>query len=86
MARKTIRVEDALQFAATPLARSTVLWAALAFAASHLVALATEPVTLSLQGDLQRELIHFAAVLFRFVLPFAVMLIGLGSYVATRSR
>jgi len=86
MARKTILAEDAWQFAATPLARSTVFWAAVAFAACHLVALATEPAALNLKGDMQRELIHFAAVLFRFVLPFAVMLIGLGSFVATRSR
>jgi ABC-type dipeptide/oligopeptide/nickel transport system permease component len=86
MAHKRIRIDDALEFAATPGGRSTVFWAAMAFAACHLVAWSTEPSAANLSGSLRQELIHFGAVLCRFVLPCAVMLAGLAAYIASKLR
>jgi hypothetical protein len=86
MARKQIRLDDVLEFAATPRGRATVFWAAMAFAACHLIALITEPVALNLTDALQRQLIQFSAVLCRFVLPCAVMLTGTVSYITGKLR
>jgi hypothetical protein len=86
MARKQIRLDDVLEFAATPRGRATVFWAAMAFAACHLIALITEPATSNLPDALQRQLIHFSAVLCRFVLPCAVMLTGTVTYIASKLR
>jgi hypothetical protein len=86
MARKRIRIEHVLEFAATPRGRSTVFWAAMAFAACHLVALSTEQSAAAASDSLPQQLIHFSAVLCRFVLPFAVMASGLALYVASKLR
>lgn len=86
MRRKQIRLEDVLEFAATPRGRATVFWAAMAFAACHLVALGSEPAASNLSDALQRQLIHFSAVLCRFVLPCAVMLTGTVTYIASKWR
>jgi hypothetical protein len=86
MARKQIRLDDVLEFAATPRGRATVFWAALAFAACHLIALISEPAAAGLGDALQRQLIHFSAVLCRFVLPCAVMLTGTVTYIANKLR
>jgi hypothetical protein len=86
MARKQIRLDDVLEFAATPRGRATVFWAAMAFAACHLIALSSEPAAPNLTDALQRQLIHFSAVLCRFVLPCAVMLTGIVTYIASKWR
>jgi heme/copper-type cytochrome/quinol oxidase subunit 2 len=86
MARKRIRIEDVLEFAATPRGRSTVFWAAMAFAVCHIVALSTEQSAVNLSDSLPQQLIHFSAVLCRFVLPFAVMVSGLATYIASKLR
>jgi hypothetical protein len=86
MARKQIRLDDVLEFAATPHGRSTVFWAAMAFAVCHMAALLTEQSSVNPNELLQQQLIHFAAVLCRFVLPCAVMLTGVGSFVASKLR
>jgi heme/copper-type cytochrome/quinol oxidase subunit 2 len=86
MARKRIRIEDVLEFAATPRARSTVFWAAMAFAVCHMVALSTEQSAANLSDSLAQPLIHFSAVLCRFVLPFTVMVSGLATYLISKLR
>jgi hypothetical protein len=86
MARKQIGIEAVLEFAATSRGRLTVFWAAIAFAACHIVALFTEAGAAIVNDDLQPQLIHFGAVLGRFVLPFAVMVTGLAGYIASRLR
>jgi hypothetical protein len=86
MARKQIRMDDVLEFAATPRGRSTVFWAAMAFAACHLVALLSGRSGMNSNDPLQQQLIHFAAVLCRFVLPCVVMLTGVASFVVSKLR
>jgi hypothetical protein len=86
MARKQIRLDDVLEFSATPRGRATVFWAAMAFAACHLVVLITEPAGPAAPDALQQQLIHFSAVLCRFVLPCAVMLTGTVTYIASKLR
>ena len=75
MARKH-RIADALSFAATPCCRGTVFWAALAFAACHLLAAGTDSPAAGVNANLTLELIHFVAVLCRFLIPFGIMLAG----------
>jgi hypothetical protein len=86
MARKQICIDDVLEFAATQRGRSTVFWAAMAFAACHMAALLTEQSGANPNESLQLQLIHFAAVLCRFVLPCAVMLTGVATFVASKLR
>jgi hypothetical protein len=86
MARKQIRMEQVLEFAATARGRATVFWAAISLAVCHIVALSTEQAAANLNGSLQQQLIHFGAVFFRFVLPCAVMTIGLVTYLVGKSR
>jgi hypothetical protein len=86
MARKQIRIEDVLEFAATPRGRSTVFWSAISFAVCHLIVMTTEQTGAYSTDSLEQQLIHFGAELCRFVLPVAVMLIGLSSYVASKFR
>lgn len=86
MARKQIHIDEVLEFAATPRGRATVFWAALSLAACHIVALSTEQSAANLNDPLQQQLIHFGAVFFRFVLPCAVMVTGLASYLVGKSR
>jgi hypothetical protein len=86
MARKQIRIDDVLEFAATQRGRSTVFWAAMAFAICHMAALMTEQSGVNATDALQQQLIHFAAVLCRFVLPCAVMLTGVATFVASKLR
>ena len=86
MARKHNRVADALNFAATPRWRATVLWAAVAFAVCHGVAVATDAHGASLKGNLPLELVHFVAVLCRFLMPFGIMLAGFTAVLASKWR
>jgi heme/copper-type cytochrome/quinol oxidase subunit 2 len=86
MASKQNRIEDVVEFASTARGRSTVFWAAIAFAVCHVVALSTEQSAANLNGALQPQLIHFGAVLCRFVLPCAVMVTGVFTYIASKFR
>jgi hypothetical protein len=86
MARKHNRVADALNFAASPRWRATVLWAAVAFAVCHGLAVATDSHGASLNGNLPLELVHFVAVLCRFLMPFGIMLAGSTALLASRWR
>ncbi len=86
MARKQNRIDDVLEFAATPRGRATVFWAAMAFAACHVAVLLTAQSGLNPNDALQQQLLHFAAVLCRFVLPCAVMLTGVTAFVAGKLR
>ena len=85
MARNQNRVADALNFAATPRWRATVLWAAVAFAICHVLAVATDAHGASLNG-LSLELVHFLAVLCRFLMPFGIMLAGCTAVLASKRR
>jgi hypothetical protein len=81
MAPKSRIFDELLRFASTSRLRSTVTLAAVAFAICHLVAMATGSAaaggTADLEGDIPRQLIHFAAELCRFALPLGVMVVGM---------
>ena len=81
MALKSRIFDDLLHFASTSRSRSTVTLAAVSFAVCHLVVMGTGAAPASgsadLQGDIPRQLIHFAAELCRFALPLGVMVIGM---------
>jgi len=81
MALKWRIIDDLLHFASTSRSRSTVTLAAVSFAICHLVVMGTGPApageTVDFQGEISRQLIHFAAELCRFVLPLGVMVIGM---------
>ncbi len=57
-----------------------VTLAAVSFAVCHFVVLATAPTSLinasNLDVDIPRELVYMAAVLCRFAVPLAVMVVG----------
>jgi hypothetical protein len=61
-------------FTSHPKWRSAVLLAAVSFALFHLLAIATPPVSL------EAELIHFGAVLMRFLLPTVCFAVGVAAY------
>jgi hypothetical protein len=67
-------------FTSHPKWRSAILLAALSFAAFHILAIATPPVSL------EAELIHFGAVLLRFLLPTACFVVGVAAYRKSASR
>ena len=81
MALKSRIFDDLLHFASTSRSRSTVTLAAVSLAVCHLVVMGTSSAPASgsadLQGDIPRQLIHFAAELCRFALPLGVMVIGM---------
>jgi hypothetical protein len=81
MALKSRIFDDLLHFASTSRSRSTVTLAAVSFAVCHLVVMGTGSAPVSgsadLQGEIPRQLIHFAAELCRFALPLGVMVIGM---------
>jgi hypothetical protein len=80
MALKSRIFDDLLHFASTSRSRSTVTMAAVSFALCHLVVIGTAPAavgaSVDLQGEIPRQLIHFAAELSRFALPLGVMVVG----------
>ena len=73
-------MEDFLRFTTHPKWRSAILFAAVSFAAFHILALATPPVSL------ESELIHFGAVLLRFLLPFTCFVMGVAAYLNSGKR
>jgi len=66
-------MQELLEFTSQPKWRSAIWFAALSFAVCHIVAIAMPPVTL------ESALIHFAAVLLRFLLPCACFLVGVAA-------
>jgi hypothetical protein len=58
--------------------KSAVSLAAISFAVCHVMVMATAPspatITGDLDADIPRQLLHFGAVLCRFVLPLLVMI------------
>ena len=81
MAIKWRIFDDLLHFASTSRSRTTVTLAAVSFALCHLVVLSTGSALAGaasdLQGEIPRQLIHFAAELCRFALPLGVMVVGM---------
>ncbi len=71
--------DDLLHFASTSRSRSSVTVAAISFAICHLLVVGTSsaPDGVDLQGEIPRQLIHFAAELGRFALPLGVMAVGM---------
>ena len=67
-------MRDFFAFTSHPKWRSAVLLAAVSFAAFHIVAVATPPVSL------QAELIHFGAVLLRFLAPVVCFAFAVAAY------
>ena len=73
-------MRDLFAFTSHPKWRSAVLLAALSFAAFHLLAVATPPVSL------EAELIHFSAVLLRFLAPAVCFFVGVSAYLHSVQR
>ena len=72
--------DDLLRFASTSRSKSTVTLAAVSFAICHLVVMGTSSTAggaADLEGEIPRQLIHFAADLCRFALPLGVMVVGI---------
>jgi hypothetical protein len=67
-------MRDFLAFTSHPRWRSAILLAAVSFAAFHVLAVATPPVSL------EAEVIHFGAVLLRFLLPTACLVAGVAAF------
>jgi hypothetical protein len=67
-------MRDFLAFTSHPRWRSAILLAAVSFAAFHILAIATPPVSLA------AELIHLGAVFLRFLLPTVCFAVGVAAY------
>jgi hypothetical protein len=80
MARPHHGLEDFLDYTSTPEWRSAILSAALSFAAFHLVALMTPPLSLDASDPLGFPLIHLGAEMLRFFLPMACLAYGVSGY------
>jgi hypothetical protein len=66
-------MQELLHFTSQPKWRSAMLFAAVSFAVCHIVTIAIPPVSL------ESELIHFGAVLLRFLLPCSCFLVGVAA-------
>jgi surface polysaccharide O-acyltransferase-like enzyme len=81
MTHKFPQIDGLLHLASTSRARSVVTLAAVSFAVCHFVVLATAPTAAVIAGnldvDIPRELAYMAAVLCRFAVPLAVMIVGM---------
>ena len=81
MAKKFALVDGLLHLASTSRARSVVTAAAVSFAVCHFVVLLTAPASMvianNLDAELPRQLVYCTAVLCRFAVPLAVMIIGI---------
>ena len=75
-----VGMRDFFEFTSHPKWRSAVFLAALSFAVFHLLAVATPPVSL------EAELIHFCAVLLRFLMPAACFAGGIAAYLNSERR
>ena len=89
MTHKFPLIDGLLHLASTSKARSVVTLAAVSFAVCHFVVLASAPTSVGIAGnldvDIPRELIYVAAVLCRFAVPLAVMIVGVAQ-VRSKSR
>jgi hypothetical protein len=89
MTHKFPLIDGLLHLASTSRARSVVTLAAVSFAVCHFLVLATAPTSVIVAGnldvDIPRELMYMAAVLCRFAVPLAVMIIGVAQ-VRSKSR
>jgi hypothetical protein len=89
MTHKFPLIDGVLHLASTSRARSVVTLAAVSFAVCHFVVLATAPTSVIIAGnldaDISRELVYMAAVLCRFAVPLAVMIVGVAK-VRSKSR
>jgi hypothetical protein len=81
MAKRIALVDDLLHLASTSRARSVVTAAAVSFAVFHSVVLVTAPASMvianNLDAELPRQLVYCTAVLCRFAVPLAVMVVGI---------
>jgi hypothetical protein len=79
MAHRIRGLEEFLDFASTPAWRSAVLFAAVAFAGFHLIALLTPPLDLDGSADTLNalQLLNLVAVLARFAAPLGFLIKGL---------
>jgi hypothetical protein len=75
-----VDMRDFFEFTSHPKWRSAVLLAAVSFAAFHLLALATPPVSL------EAQLVHFGAVLLRFLSPAVCFGVGVAAYFNSAQR
>ena len=82
MAHKSGLFDDFLHYVSTSRSRTAVTLAAISFAVCHFIVLATSPisadVSLDLDADIPRQIVHLAAVLCRFALPLGVRIVGMG--------
>jgi hypothetical protein len=80
MAPKSRFVDDLLRVVSASRSRSAVTLAAVSFAICHFVVIGTATANAAATADLDAEiplqLIHFAAVVCRFVLPLGFMVVG----------
>lgn len=81
MAHRLRLVNEVLHLASTARSRSVVTAAAISFAICHFVVLAAAPTSPAIAGNLDaeipRQLVYFAAVLCRFAVPLAIMIVGM---------
>jgi hypothetical protein len=74
-------VDGLLHLASTSRAKSVVAAAAVSFALCHCVILATAPAAAAIannsDSELPRQLVYCAAVLCRFAVPLAIMIVGM---------
>ena len=78
MALKSHFVDDLLRFASASRSMTAVTLAAVSFAICHFIVMGTAnaAVTADLDAEIPLQLIHFAAVVCRFVLPLGFMVAG----------
>ena len=79
MAHRTRGLEELLDYTSTPAWRSAILFAAVAFAVCHLIALVTPPLDLNANADTLNapQLVNLVAILARFVAPLGFLIKGL---------
>jgi hypothetical protein len=71
-------LNELVRYASTSRLKSAVSLAAISFAVCHAIVMASTPSQAAILGDLDadipRQVLHFGAVLCRFVLPLLVMI------------
>ena len=79
MAHRIRGWEEFLDYTSTSAWRSAILFAALAFAVCHLVALATPPLDMNAGADTLNaaQLVNLVAILARFVAPLGFLIKGM---------
>lgn len=89
MAHEHGALENLLHFVSTSRSRAAVTLAAVSFAVCHFAALGTTPgpagVSADMDVEIPRQLMHFAAVFCRFVLPLGFMVAGFALHKKARN-